>query len=353
MVINIDEFSQGDRNMQTTTVMNSGNLVAREPVPARFTFFQQAYRGSASLAILGWAMVADLVFSLAAILLDPATVDGSPAWLKPLKFAISTTLFSFTVAWMIGSMERSQRLARWMGRVMTASLALEIVLIDMQAARHTSSHYNLATKFDSVVWMAMGSGIAILTVSTVLLFVATCMERFRDRSLAWAVRLGLALALVGMASGSMMSLPTPQQLAAAHAGKGMPRSGAHTVGASDGGPGMSVTGWSADHGDLRIAHFLGLHAMQGLLLAWWMTRARWTEGRQSRLMKIVAASFLALFALTLWQALRGQAFLRPDEPTWIGWVCWLAGSAGALLWLGRQANQNQRSGIQESIGAAR
>jgi hypothetical protein len=217
---------------------------------------------------------------------------------------------------------------------MATALVMEIVLIDMQAARHTSSHFNVAKHFDQMVFMAMGIGIALVLLSTFALFAILCSTRITDASLAWAIRLSLLLALAGMGTGILMTLPTPLQLAQLHAGHGMPRTGAHTVGAPDGGSGLPLTGWSADHGDLRIAHFLGLHAMQLLLVAWWLTRnqVRWPRTRQTGLIFAVALSIAAAFIIVLIQALHGQSILHPDTQILTWWAIWAIATGALILW---------------------
>ena len=108
--------------------------------------------------------------------------------------------------------------------------------------------------------------------------------------------------------------------------------GGHTVGAPDGGPGLPGTGWSAEHGDLRIAHFIGLHGMQVLpFLGWLAARHRYLTSVQTRFAFIAAASYTALTLILWWQALRGQSIVAPDAATLAALAIWLAGTGLGVL----------------------
>ena len=67
---------------------------------------------------------------------------------------------------------------------------------------------------------------------------------------------------------------------------------------------MPGTGWSREHGDLRVPHFIGLHAMQVLpLFAWLLGRNRPT------LVVLAGTAYAGLYVILLMQALRGRPFL--------------------------------------------
>jgi hypothetical protein len=126
-----------------------------------------------------------------------------------------------------------------------------------------------------------------------------------------------------------MTIPSPAQI---DAGGGIV--GAHTVGLPDGGPGLPVLGWSTVGGDLRIPHFVGMHALQALPILLILLEAlgrrlpRLADPRvRSRLVLVAAAGYLALVGLLTSQALRGQSVVHPDTAT----LTVLAGLVGVLL----------------------
>jgi hypothetical protein len=296
--------------------------------------FSVLFAAAPALTILGFIMAADLVFTICGLVVDRRVITGAPAWLKPAKFALSTMIAAWSFAFCIASTRIWPRVTRALDIALAAGLAIEIALIDMQAARGTTSHFNVATPLDGAVWAVMGVSILCIWLAMLLLTVVLFRQPYASPAWGWSLRLGMVLALIGTGSGGLMTVPNSQQLAEAHVSGRLPTVGAHTVGAPDGGPGLPVTGWSADHGDLRVAHFLGMHGLQVVpLLAWWIGRRRIAgdERAQVKLIFATAASYLALFGLILWQAFRGQSIARPDSLSLASFTVWVVLTAVALI----------------------
>ena len=273
------------------------------------TFVSRLWRTDPVLVATGVFLAALIVPFGVGILVDPRVITGAPAWLKPLKFAVSTALYCFTLAWVFTYLPDWPRLRRIVGRGTAAALVLEVAMIGGQAARGTTSHFNVATPLDAIVFASMGVIIVAQTFLAVALTVAIWRQRFADPALGWALRIGLVVTVLGAFTGGLMTRPTAAQLADAQAAHAMPISGAHTVGAPDGGPGLPVTGWSTRHGDIRVPHFIGLHAWQALPLLVLVALPRGSDRARRRLAIVAGSAYAALYVALLVQALGGRPML--------------------------------------------
>jgi hypothetical protein len=281
-----------------------------------------------------------LVACLVGLAVDPRVVTGAPVWLKPAKFAVSIMVYCLTIAWVLGPVAASHpKLSRRAGNIIAGTLAAEFVIIAMQAARGRASHFNVATALDAALFSAMGIMIAVLWLASLAVAIAAFRTRYANPVLGEAVRWGLVISAAAAALGGFMTRPVPAQLATIRAGERPTVVGAHTVGAPDGGPGVAGLGWSTEHGDLRVAHFLGLHALQALpLFAWWLGR-RPSEPRAGvALVRIAAGAWLSAVIVLAVQALRGISIFAFDAPSLValGAVTLIAGVAAVAL-VGRPA----------------
>ena len=281
------------------------------------------------LTAVGLLMLGLLGIALAGLWADPRTVTGAPVWLKPAKFAASIAIYTLTLAWVFTYLPAWRRTRLVVGGTTAVVMVAELAIIGLQAWRGTTSHFNVGTPLDRTLFAVMGGAILLQTLTSIAVAVAVWRQRFDDRALGWALRFGMTITIIGALAGGLMAQPTALQLEEARSGKRLTVVGAHTVGSPDGGPGVPGTGWSVEHGDLRVAHFLGLHALQALaLLALLLGRRRGTDRARARLAVVAGASYLLLFGLMLWQALRGQSFVTPDGTMLAALAIWAAATAG-------------------------
>lgn len=202
--------------------------------------------GLAMLALGGLAMLLQLV--------DPRTLaSGVNVWVKPAKFFISVGVFALTAAWFMGYV-RPEKRGSWLMRLtawtLIASGSFELLYISFQAAQGLESHFNLSTPFYITMYALMGVGAVILTATTLPLAweIARRPAPGLQRSFVAAVVIGLVLTFIlGGWMGSYMSSQP-----------------GHAVGQVGGS--VPVFGWNRLGGDLRIAHFLGIHAEQAIPL---------------------------------------------------------------------------------------
>jgi len=290
-------------------------------------------KSDSALTVSALLMVGALVAFVVGLIIDPRLITGAPAWLKPAKFAVSTAIYMFTLAWVFTYLSEWPRLRTLVGRGTAAIFIVEVAIIALQAWRGTTSHFNYSTPLNGALFVIMGSAIVLQTLLSVAVAVALWRQQFQDRALGWALRLGMAITITGAFTGGLMTRPTDAQLDQIVATRQATIIGAHTVGAPDGGPGLPGTGWSVEHGDLRVPHFIGLHALQVLpVIALLLWRRRIEDRRRARLVVVAGGGYAALFLVLIWQALRGQALVSPDTLTVSVFVVWAALTAGMAVW---------------------
>ena len=286
--------------------MKNTYLKMRHWIPVLWT-------ASRPLTFVGTMMVCDLAACIVAMMFDSRQISGVNAWIKPAKFGLSSAVTCFSLAWIASCLADWPRIRDWSCRVFAVSIAIEIIVIDLQATRGTTSHFNMAGPMDRMAFITMGISIGTLWLSMAAMTYALMRQKLKPISWAWALRLGLLLSVVGAAGGGFMLRQTPEQKQDSE----LKQFGSHTVGAPDGGPGLPVLNWNENHGDLRAAHFLGLHGVQIIpLIGWWLLRKRQlTEFQRTRLIWLASGTYVSCFALLAWQALRGQPLLQPDRET--------------------------------------
>ncbi|GAA4272703.1 hypothetical protein U6A24_08110 [Aquimarina gracilis] len=230
------------------------------------------------------------------LLIDDRMLMGVNVWVKPLKFSISGGIYILTLGYLITLYPFSKRKKNVINNMVSWTLLIEIGIIFYQAARGVKSHYNQSSLFDGLLFAAMGILIAINVLIMVLFIIETIrLQLGATKSVQVAILIGWVVVLFGSWVGGQMI----GQMS-------------HNVGVVDGGPGLPLVNWSTIAGDLRIAHFFGLHGIQIIpLFALWLSR-KWNTVHRNQ---IVAVIIFGLFyagwiGFTFYQAKQGIPLIK-------------------------------------------
>jgi hypothetical protein len=217
-------------------------------------------------------------------------VYGVNAWYKPFKFAFSTFLFAWAMAWYCHYLSNFN--IQFFNWSVILLLGFEIVYIAIMASKGQVSHYNLSTPFYATMFSLMAIAATLVTLYTAyvgFLFFTQALPSLPNYYL-WAIRLSLLIFVVfafeGFAMGSRLS---------------------HTVGAINDNSNWFIVGWSKTVGDLRVSHFIGMHALQVLpVLSFYLLK-------NTKATILVSLLYGLLAVATLVQALNGKPILRTKQ----------------------------------------
>ena len=249
------------------------------------------WRREPRLAAFALLMLALMLPAAIGLGLDERVLRGVNVWVKPMKFMASVALLALTTAWFAPLLPDAVRRGRAFGLlVWTVIVAggFEVVYITLQAALGQASHYNVGDPVHALLYTLMGLAAMVLTATQPWL--AWLIWRHGGRQIEPAYRLGVLLGLgLTFALGASVGILL---------GGGQPATGV----------GLPVVGWSRTMGDLRVAHFVGIHAGQVLPLAGFAL-ARWTPRLALPGVWLTSAAWTTLWVWALLQALGGRPLI--------------------------------------------
>lgn len=209
------------------------------------------------------------------------------AWYKPFKFAFSTFLFSWAMAWYCFYLPSFNiNIFNWSVIVL---LGFEIVYIAIQANKGQLSHYNMSTPVYAALYSMMAIAASLVTLYTAyvgLLFFTNEFPTLPAYYL-WSIRLAIFIFVIFSFEGFVMGSRLT-----------------HTIGGPDGETGIPLLNWSTKYGDPRIAHFIGMHALQVLpIISYYILK-------NTKATIVISVFYLLLAIFTLIQALQGKPLFK-------------------------------------------
>ncbi|MBX9690604.1 MAG: hypothetical protein K2X27_28070 [Candidatus Obscuribacterales bacterium] len=239
-----------------------------------------------SLCGIGWALCAgDMQIEL---------------WQKSLKFSLSFMLYSFSLLQIAANLDSLKPLLKVTSLSVLIGAVLELSSIyGALLVAHFGSPLQIQASEKSLLLLARTAIIPVSMALPIFLFLLLRkpgITPLRLYGFCW----GTALALLGLIPGLMMLMPA----AIFH---GWP---AYLSSSS-----KLTLAQAIGHGELRTAHFFGIHALQIIPLAAYALEKSFLfieEDRKLRLLCFFACNYAFAIGLLTLQALSGESFFAPS-----------------------------------------
>ncbi len=210
------------------------------------------------------------------------------AWIKPIKFFLSIAVFAFTMAVYVSLLQNQEQVNLYVWSFIIW-LSIEVLLITYQSSRGKKSHFNIETPFDNLIYGIMGIAIFAIVIHTfyITILFFTQKEFTISPEMVLAIQLSFIMMVIFALEGFAM-IPIFK----------------HTVGGEDNSAGIPIVNWSKNFGDLRVAHFFGIHALQLIpILCYFLAKTK-------KEVIIICTLYFVFVTFTLIQALQGKPLIK-------------------------------------------
>ena len=167
-----------------------------------------------------------------------------------------------------------------------------LIYIIFQASKGQLSHFNISTPTYSLLYSLMGLIAVLVTLYTAYIGLLFFTQSFPNLPVyyIWSIRLGILIFVIFSFEGALMS----SQMS-------------HSIGAINDNSNWWIIGWSKTVGDLRVSHFIGMHALQLLpLLSFYVFK-------NTKATILISILYGVLATSTLIQALNGKPIITQNE----------------------------------------
>lgn len=274
---------------------------------------------------------------------------GEHPWIKPVKFSASLAIYGVTLFWLGQFLTNYTYAFRRTCRAALAGSIAELAIIIIQVVRGAPKHFNIGSSFDNVMaWLA---AISILPVAFSIVVVLFLLLRENNIPAVFgcALRWGVLLSVIGCIPGFMMLTPLAVQNIVFHqVSTGLQQAPA---GVQQTSSGLPFLGWSTVSGDLRVAHFVGIHALQFFpILAFIVMKLLPNVSvlRKELLIGNIGLTYLGVIALLTHQALIAEPFTAPSHHTLAYAVILALASVNAAVYILLAPSQTVTSNLQEA-----